>query len=58
MTKGAVVKIQVVQQHYFILNQTSKIQALENSGDAAQITSGILDFKLLLCSVCRMFSSG
>jgi hypothetical protein len=39
------VKIQVVQQHYFILNQTSKTQALENSGDAAQITSGMLKYR-------------
>jgi len=44
MTKGAMVKIQVVQQHYFILNQISKTQALENSGDAEHITSGMLKY--------------
>ena len=38
------VKIQVVQ-HYFILNLPSRTQALENSGDAAQITSGMLKYR-------------
>jgi len=39
------VKIQVVQQHCFILNLPSRTQALENSGDAAQITSGTLKYR-------------
>jgi hypothetical protein len=38
------VQIQVVQQHYFVLNLPSRTQALENSGDAAQITSGMLKY--------------
>jgi hypothetical protein len=45
MTKGAMVKIQEVQQHYFILYLPSRTQALENSGDAALITSGMLKYQ-------------
>jgi hypothetical protein len=45
MTKRAMVKMQMVQQHYFILNLPSRTQALENSGDAAQITSGMLKYR-------------
>jgi hypothetical protein len=41
------VKIQVVQ-HYFILNHPSRNLALENSGDATQITLGMLNYLLLL----------
>ena len=39
------VNIQEVQQHYYILNLPSRTQALENSGDVAQITSGMLNYQ-------------
>jgi len=39
------VQIKVDQQHYFILNLPSRTQALQNSGDAAQITSGMLKYR-------------
>jgi hypothetical protein len=45
MTKRAMVNIQEVQQHYYILNLPSRTQALENSGDVAQITSGMLNYQ-------------